>query len=377
MRRLRKCALLLILALLLPIARVEAVTIAYDRNYEGAYGNILQRACTDDAKVLGYTRRRLELFQDRRVDAVELYDFEAERYQRGASEPLYWYPHYTATIVLAVHEDASFAIDGWTALQQNGTIVLPDALPEREVFFLALAQRLADGRDAGFAYLGRMKESGRLRFSPVRGGAHHILWGEDRDDVYVLFAHETNQLIRRGARLRSVIPADGTLSFTKGILSRRPLAFSDTLPSALSVAGYPPVAEAAPAHAISPDFLRSLRMANSRYHRELLECPILAPAEPHERFVLLTLMLPITVIWGACIRRRVLQRGAPFFSSSPCSSSGSSTAWRKSSHSRMTQHSNACSGISSMCFARGCRSRSSGSHGHQMRMCLTARCRHG
>lgn len=37
MRRLRKCALLLILVLLLPIARVEAVTIAYDRSYGGIW----------------------------------------------------------------------------------------------------------------------------------------------------------------------------------------------------------------------------------------------------------------------------------------------------------------------------------------------------
>ena len=309
MRRRTQLALLLVLAVCLSAARAQALTLAYDRNYSTAYANLLQHAADVQIMTEGHAAHLRDLFQDGRVDAVELYDFEAERFLRGTSEPLYWYPHFTATIVLAVHEDASFAVDGWADLRQRGTIVLPDTSPEREIFLLALTQRLTDGTDAGYAQMQQLKKSGRLRFYPVRGGIRHILWGAGKGDVYVLFAHEADRLIRRGARLRVVVPADGTLSMTKGILSRTPIRFAETLSGDLAAAGYPPLLPSA-APALPPDFLRALRTANSRYHREILERPALTPAEPHERFALLTLMLPITVIWGACIRRRMLHQGA-------------------------------------------------------------------
>lgn len=312
MCRLRQLALLVLaLVTLLPTAHAQALTIAYDRNYGTAYASILQRMCTDEVETLGYIRRRLELFQDRHVDAVEVYDFEAERYQRGAAEPLYWYPHYTASIVFAVHENAPMPITDWTDLRQGVTILLPDSSPEREIFFLMLARRMYPDSDDGFERLSRMKSMGRLRFYPIHRGVRSIFHGAEVHDVYVLFAHEADRLIRRGARLRVIEPQGGTISFTKGLLSRRPLTFSPELATELAEAGYPPVAEEdSPAHVIPPDFLRSLRTANTHYHREILGRPVLAPAEPHERLAVLALMLPITVIWGAFIRRRMLHQGA-------------------------------------------------------------------
>ena len=90
MRRLHPFALLVLaLVALLPMVPAQALTLAYDRNYGTAYMNILRNACEEPMETQGYTRRRLELFQDRRVDAIEVYDFEAERYQRGTSEELY------------------------------------------------------------------------------------------------------------------------------------------------------------------------------------------------------------------------------------------------------------------------------------------------
>ena len=315
MERLRSLSLfslclLVMVCLLLPAARADALTLGYDRNYGTAYVNILRRASMEPMEILGCTHKRLELFQDRRVDAIEVYDFEAERFQRGTSEPLYWYPHFTATVVFAVPEGTPVPVTHWADLRQNVTVVLPDKSPEREIFFLALAQRIAPDLDASFAQLARMQEMGTLRLYPLHRGVRGLFAERGEHDVYVLFAHEADRLIRRGARLTIVPPVDGTLSFTKGLLSRTPLTLSDTLVEELAEAGYPPPADILPARAVPPDFLLSLRAANTRYHTEIRQRPLLAPSEPHERFIILVLTLIVTVVWGMTFRQRVLHHGA-------------------------------------------------------------------
>ena len=313
MCRLRRYAPLCLLALCavwLSASHASALSLAYDRNYGAAYVNILQGAADVPLEPRGYARNLLDLFQDRRVDAVEIYDFQAERFRRGTSEMLYWYPHFTAAVVLAVWEDAPVSVTGWADLKEGVTIVLPDSSPEREIFFLALAQHIAPDTDASFAQLARMREMGTLRFYPVHRGVRGLFTEGGAHDVYVLFAHEAERLIRRGARLRMIEPQGGTLTCTKGILSRAPIGFSAQLPDDLAAAGYPPVStDAAAADALPPDFTYALHRINARYYAEIMDRPLLAPREPHDRFTILVLTLVVTVVWGACIRRRLLNHG--------------------------------------------------------------------
>ena len=303
--------LIALLCVLLIPASTSALTIAYDRNYDTAYVNILQSTADVPIEAQGYTRNQLELFLDRRVDAAEVYDFQAEQFLRGAAEELYWYPHYRATVVLAVHTDAPVPVKGWADLREGVTIALPEQSPEREIFFLALVQGSSGDQDTAFARLARMKAEGRLRFYAMHRGTWGILANAGANDVYVLFAHEAERLIRRGARLRIIEPAEGTLTLTKGVLSRTPITFSEALPGELGAAGYPPLPPSAAAgHAVPPDFPHVLRTVNTRYHAQIMERPAFMPAEAHERFMVLVLMLPLTVIWGAYIYRRVLHHGA-------------------------------------------------------------------
>ena len=313
LRQLHLCAagLFALLALLLYIPRADALTVAYDQNYGTAYVNVLRRASVEPLEAQGYARRLLELFQDRRADAVEVYDFQAEQFLRGAAEELYWYPHYTATVVLAVHTDAPTPVRRWADLREDVTIILPEWSPEREIFFLALVRGLSVDTDTAFARLAQMRRDGRLRFYATHRRMWGILANADRNDVYVLFDHEAEHLIRRGAPLQIVVPAEGTRSVTKGLLSRRPITFRETLPEELDAAGYPPLPPSGTAvHAMPPDFPHVLRAVNTHYHAQIMERPHLAPAEEYARFLILVLMLPLTVIWGACLHRRIRHHGA-------------------------------------------------------------------
>lgn len=125
------CGLIALLCVLLIPASTSALSLAYDRNYGTAYGTILQSTADVPIEAQGYTRNQLELFLDRRVDAAEVYDFQAEQFLRGAAEELYWYPHYRATVVLAVHTDAPVPVKGWADLREGVTIALPEQSPER------------------------------------------------------------------------------------------------------------------------------------------------------------------------------------------------------------------------------------------------------
>ena len=313
LRQLHLCVagLFALFALLLYIPRADALTVAYDQNYGTAYVNVLRRASVEPLEAQGYARRLLELFQDRRADAVEVYDFQAEQFLRGAAEELYWYPHYTATVVLAVHTDAPTPVRCWADLREDVTIILPEWSPEREIFFLALVRGLSVDTDTAFARLAQMRRDGRLRFYATHRRMWGILANADRSDVYVLFDHEAEHLIRRGAPLQIVVPAEGTRSVTKGLLSRRPITFRETLPEELDAAGYPPLPPSGTAvHAMPPDFPHVLRAVNTHYHAQIMEHPHLAPAEEYARFLILVLMLPLTVIWGACLHRRILHHGA-------------------------------------------------------------------
>ena len=85
MCRLRRYASLCLLALCavwLSASHASALSLAYDRNYGAAYVNILQGAADVPLEPRGYARNLLDLFQDRRVDAVEIYDSDAAPQRR-------------------------------------------------------------------------------------------------------------------------------------------------------------------------------------------------------------------------------------------------------------------------------------------------------
>ena len=256
------------------VSAAAPLSVACEKNFGLDYIDALHRASFTPLHAQGTTVNLLELFQDRRVDAIEAYGFQAEYFLKGASEELYWYPHFSALVVLAVREDCPYDV---TDLRENVTIVLPDAAPEREIFFLALVRGLSAKPHLAdvFSLLAQLKQEHRLLFYPVRRDNQYQMAQADgvSGDVYVLFAHEAAHLVRHGAPLRICIPKEGTLSFSKGLLSRRPLTFADSLHTDLKEAGYP--IEQIPTASPVTDadaFLNEMTQANTLYRTEILAC---------------------------------------------------------------------------------------------------------
>ena len=87
-QRILSCALIILCSLLLHSARAAALSAAYDQSFDAAYMSILQRTSDTEMELQGYARNLVVLFQDRRIDAVGVYDFQAEHFLRGTSEEL-------------------------------------------------------------------------------------------------------------------------------------------------------------------------------------------------------------------------------------------------------------------------------------------------
>lgn len=71
----RSCAAAVLLLALLISPSAQALSLAYEHNFGTVYADALQRGCAEPLDTLGLSANLIEIFQDRRVDAVELYDF--------------------------------------------------------------------------------------------------------------------------------------------------------------------------------------------------------------------------------------------------------------------------------------------------------------
>ena len=306
--------LLFFCAVLCTAREGAAATLGYEERFGAAYADTILRTSSDIDAVYGTSKGLLELFRERRVDAVEAYDFHAKMFLAGSPNAIYWHPHFCAVVVLAVRADCLYPVRGWQDLAEDVRIVLPAASPERELFTLALTRgSAAEPRlDSTLAFFNRLHQEGRLVYHSLPIGDPDLSDETHRGDVYVLFSYQAEQLIRAGAPLRICIPQEGTLTFSKGILSHAPLTFhEEDLAAKLSAFGY--TREVPPSAAPVSDLDAFLKDTNRVRHlsQEHDRTPLrwLMVRARDDRFFLLVFTLAVTVFWSGTIWQRVLYRG--------------------------------------------------------------------
>ena len=108
----------------------QAVSIIYDNTWRDAYGQVLERTVFSLDECTGHDDYIMELFTDTDVTAMEAYDIQATVLQKNTRYSYYWYPHYMATVVLAVSDDCPYDITGWHSLQP-----LPVTVCTATIFF--------------------------------------------------------------------------------------------------------------------------------------------------------------------------------------------------------------------------------------------------
>ena len=206
---------------LLAFTVVPGAVILYDQNHGQAYGRTLTELAGDEVQGQP-SAQLLRRLSEEEVLAIEAYDVQAAVLQQNSRVPYYWYPHYTATVVLAVADTCPFPITGWQSLETVPVSLALSADEPAALFFIQamsydLAQDLSG--QAGMDLLQRIQEQGRLQLS---GEAQHL-----PAQVWVLFDYQARQWQHRGAPVHIVVPVEGTLSFQKGLLAKHPLALEN------------------------------------------------------------------------------------------------------------------------------------------------------
>ncbi len=150
--------------------------------------------------------------------------------ETGVAE--YWYPQYLATMIIAVDRDwTDTKITGWSDLPGAGEAVgfSGVALFSYEAVLAAIAYGL-DGE--GYS----LKSAANLLAELNAQGNLN----QNSYDTPILICYDYNaaELIKRGRNLEIIVPAEGTLSYERGLLSTRKLEFNGDAEAALLSNGF-------------------------------------------------------------------------------------------------------------------------------------------
>ena len=162
--------------------------------------------------------------------AVEAFDVQAIP-ALAAGVAKYWYPHFLATVVFAIDRSRTDAnISAWRDLPNAGEAVgMSTTIVNSEMLMGALAYGLE-----GEAFtLGEA-----VKLLAALGEKGQLIEDSFAPPVLICFDYQAAEMARRGLAIETILPAEGTLVYEKGLLSNTPLVFSDDAEAVLLSAGF-------------------------------------------------------------------------------------------------------------------------------------------
>lgn len=165
-------------------------------------------------------------------NAVACFDIQAlPAMARGVGR--YWYPHVTATVVLAVDRTRTDAvITGWNSLRESR---VPVGMSSTSVIRNMLA---LGALSYGLNHKEPTKQDALIFLEQLCQNGGFQLDGSDAP-VLLCLDYEAAAWNRRGGTYEIIVPAEGTLSYRMGLLSDVPLTLEPGLDDALLSAGFP------------------------------------------------------------------------------------------------------------------------------------------
>ena len=249
-----------------------------------------------------------------RGNAVACFDVQAiPAMDRGVGR--YWYPHVSATVVLAVDRTRTDAvITGWNSLRES-------RVPVGMSSFSVVRNMLAIG---AISYGLNPKE-------PTKGDALDFLeqlcqnggFELDGSDAPILICldYEAAAWNRSGGTYEIIVPVEGTLSYRMGLLSDVPLTLNPGLDEALLAAGLPLAGGERPAD--FPDDYRSARTLGEEEYdrilaitgdssrdlrRQVFHARLYTTADMREHILSALLIVAAILLWKGTVSHRMIRR---------------------------------------------------------------------
>ena len=250
----------------------------------------------------------------RPADAVEAYDVQAANSAAG-----HWYPLTLETVVIAIDRSRTdMAVATWSDLYAaDVSVSLPNDVPvQRRLTGAALCYGLEGddfGLEAAARLLKSLSRSGRLEFD------------DDAAPIQICFDSDAAARIRKGEDVEIVVPAEGTLTYVKGLLSEQPLDLPEGYKRALLDSGlrltdgrcdetiYPPPESYAPAASLTDDPLLLTRVNTvtqgwrRMMNRQIQHIWLYSGADLREDVLFAVLVLVVAAIWVESMMRRCQQ----------------------------------------------------------------------
>lgn len=228
----------------------------------------------------------------------------------------YWYPHYLATVVIAVDRGQTDAtIAGWyDLLTSSETVTITDNLLDRSFMLAAIAYGVeGEGFNlkSGARLLERLQAEKRLVQKCFTA------------PVVICYDYQAAALNKAGREIEIVIPREGTLAYAKGLLSGAQLTISDDIEPLLISQGYrlldgrcderifasPAAYERA---LVLCDFVHlstALEDAARIFEREVLHTHLYTTADDREHQFFALCYMVLIILWTDSVVRRAAQKG--------------------------------------------------------------------
>lgn len=276
----------------------------------GIYGTVL------DPFLTGYTLQDAEdtLYAEvSRGNAVACFDVQAiPAMKRGVGR--YWYPHVSATVVLAVDRTRTDAvITGWNSLRENG-------VPVGMSSFSVVRNMLAIG---ALSYgLDQEEPSKRDALNFLEHLARNGGFELDGSDAPILICldYEAAAWNRNGGNYEIIVPVEGTLSYRMGLLSDVPLTLEPGLDGALLSAGLPIVGGERPcgfptdyqsAHLLEDEdynrFLAITGDSSRDLRRQVFHTRLYTTADMREHILSALLITAVILLWKGTVSHRMIR----------------------------------------------------------------------
>ena len=262
---------------------------------------------------VGSTTRFYPAFQQRNTTAAETTDPQAVSLrEHGIAD--YWYPHYLATLIIAVDRDRTDAdIRGWQDLPTAKEVIGINNQNNYHMTFSAISYGIEGD---GYTLTGAAKFFSQLRKSGF------LQYDSEDHAIVICYDFQAVSWIKDGRNIEIIVPREGTISYERGLLSHTELSFTGDVDSLLLAAGfrltdgrcdnvfYPDAAayEAA-ARVLDYKHFNDISMDVDRvFRREVLNTRLYSSADGREHHLFPLLYMIVLIVWFASVFNRAMQK---------------------------------------------------------------------
>lgn len=231
----------------------------------------------------------------------------------------YWYPQYLATVIIAVDRDKTDAVvNHWNDLIDTQVEIGFFNSPGNKQMLLAAMSYGLEGEnysvEKAIQLLSSLYDDNRL------------IMNSFDSPILICFDYQAANLIRSGRNIEIIIPAEGTYTYEKGLLSNEKINFQNNISAMLiesnmrlldgqcNLSVFPTEIDYKSAVRVSDykHFINSVKKAQILIERKILNAQKYMSIDNQEHLNFALLYIIIVTIWLASILRRSMQKAISY-----------------------------------------------------------------